>query len=243
MQVKKNPEQQLENFSKIFLQIGLVLALFITYSLIEYKTYNKGNPRNLDHVTIKSEIKEDIPIVTIKEEKPPAKINPVLVEKIKIVEDEIKMDETIIESTETDENEAVIIVNTDDIVEVKETEVIVEDIPFLIIENVPVYPGCVGDNTELQKCFTKKITAFFSKNFNANLPSELGLSSGNKKLFVVFRIDKTGKVTNVKARAPHPRLEKEVVEIINSLPQMIPGNQRGTPVSVSYSLPITLLVE
>ncbi|MBT3742235.1 MAG: energy transducer TonB, partial [Polaribacter sp.] len=28
MQIKKNPKQQLENYSKIFMQIGLVLSLF-----------------------------------------------------------------------------------------------------------------------------------------------------------------------------------------------------------------------
>ena len=41
MEIKKNPKSNLENFSKIFMQIGLVLALFVTYVAIEQKTYDK----------------------------------------------------------------------------------------------------------------------------------------------------------------------------------------------------------
>ena len=44
MEIKKNPKSNLENYSKIFMQIGLVLALFITYVAIEKKTYD----RNID---------------------------------------------------------------------------------------------------------------------------------------------------------------------------------------------------
>ena len=41
MEIKKSPKSNLENFSKIFMQIGLVLALFITYVAIEKKTFDK----------------------------------------------------------------------------------------------------------------------------------------------------------------------------------------------------------
>ncbi len=63
-----------------------------------------------------------------------------------------------------------------------------------------------------------------------------------KRIFVLFRIDKNGKVTDVRARAPHPRLQKEVVDVIGSLPTMTPGSQRGRPVAVKYSLPILFQV-
>ncbi|MGJ8743389.1 energy transducer TonB [Polaribacter sp.] len=242
MEIKKNPKLQLENFSKIFTQIGLVLALFITYALIEHKTYEKIDLKSLGDAIMVDEMKEDIPIIEIQEIKQPQKSTPPpIVEKIKVVEDDLKVEETIIESTETDENVSVV-VNTEDIVEVEEVEEVVEDIPFVLIENVPVYPGCKGNNTELKKCFTQKVTEHFGRKFDANLANELGLSTGKKKLFVVFRINNKGNITNIKARGPHPRLEKEVVEIIASLPKMIPGKQRGTPVGVSYSIPITFEV-
>ncbi len=242
MEIKKNPKQQLENYSKIFLQIGLVLTLFITYALIEHKTYEKNNLKSLGQANMIDDMKEDIPIIEIQDLKPPPqKTPPPVVEQIKVVEDDLKIEETVIESTETDETEGVI-VDTNDIVEVEEVEEVVEDIPFVLIENVPVYPGCKGDNKKLKACFTKKVTEYFGKNFDVGLAGELGLQAGKKKMFVVFRIDRTGKVSNVKARGPHPRLEKEVVKIISSLPKMTPGKQRGTPVGVSYSIPITFEV-
>jgi protein TonB len=242
MNLKKNPRKKLENFSKIFFQIGLVLALFVIYKLAEYKTYERKNLKNFRQVTMTDDLQEDIPIIEIQKIKPPSRNTPTLVEKIRVVEDEMNIEETIIESTETDEDDAIII-NTEDIVEVEEVEEVVEDIPFMLIETVPIYPGCKGNNNKLKACFTKKIAAFFGSKFDVDLASELGLSEGKKKLFVVFKIDKTGKVTDVRAKGPHPRLEKEVVTIINSLPKMIPGKQRGKPVGVSYSLPITFVVE
>ena len=241
MDVKKHPKASLENFSRLFFQLGLVLTLFVIHLLVEHKTYEK-NYGDLGEVVLMNEMEEDIPIVEIKKLNPPPKNVPKTVEIIKVVEDNLEVEETIIETTETDEGEAAI-VRTEEIVEVKEVEEIVEDIPFILIEDVPVFPGCKGNNTELKKCFTKKVTEHFSKKFNVGLAKELGLSFGKKRLFVVFKIDKTGDIVDVKARGPHPTLEKEVVAIISSLPKMIPGKQRGIPVGVSYSIPITFEVK
>ncbi|TDA93225.1 energy transducer TonB, partial [Halomonas marinisediminis] len=38
------------------------------------------------------------------------------------------------------------------------------------------------------------------------------------------------------------RLEKEAIRVVKSLPKMIPAKQRGVPVGVKYTLPITLEV-
>jgi protein TonB len=67
--------------------------------------------------------------------------------------------------------------------------------------------------------------------------------SGKQKINVMFKIDKKGNVTGVRSRAPHPRLEKEAARVINLLPKMKPGRQRGRAVVVPYSLPITFLVQ
>ena len=240
--IKKNPKAVIENYSKIFFQIGLVLTLVIINFMMEYKTYDVYNSNGLGVVNMTEEIKEDIPII-IQQVLPPVPLTaPVIMEQIKVVEDDIKIEESIIESTETDEKTAVFKSNTE-IVEVREKEEIVEDIPFVLIEDVPVFPGCKGNNAELKKCFSNKIAAFFEKNFDPALTQELGLSPGKKKIYVVFKINNKGKIGTVNARAPHPLLEKEVTRIISSLPEMKPGRQRGMPVTVTYSLPITIMVE
>ncbi len=245
MEIKKNPRHQLENFSKIFFQIGIVLTLFIIYTFIEHKTYEKTYGE-LETVVMVAEMTEDVPIVKVIKIKPTQVKTPPppSIEKIEVVKDDVEIPETIIESTETDENEAITDadVTTDDIVEIAEQETVVEDVPFMMIQNVPVYPGCKGNNEQLKKCFTKKITRHFGRNFNAELGSELGLSSGRKSIYVVFTIDKAGNITNVRARGPHPILEKEVVQVTKSLPKMTPGKQHGVPVGVTYSIPVTFEV-
>lgn len=240
MRTKKNPKHKLENYSKIFFQIGLVFTLFAIYALIEHKTYDALDKKLLGHANLTEEMKEEIPIINIQKPEPERQI-PKTVEIVKVVEDNLKIEETIIESTETDETEAVV-VEVRDIVEAEEEEEIVEDIPFVLIQDVPVFPGCTGNNKELKDCFTKKVTEHFSKHFDVGLASELGLAIGKKRLYVVFTICKKGTVQNVRTRGPHPRLEKEVTDIIASLPKMKPGKQRGKPVGVSYSIPITFEV-
>ena len=236
MEIKKNPKSNLENYSKLFMQIGLVLALFITYAAIEKKTYDR-NIGDLGSANMTAEMEEETVITERIEPVKPKTPPPPAPEKIEIVEDEKEVEETIIESTETDETEAV------EIVEVKEVEEVIEDVSFMIIEDVPVFPGCKGNKAELKKCFSQKVQKHFSRKFDADLPNELGLAAGRKRVFIGFKIDKTGNIVNVNARAPHPKIKSEVIKVMKQLPRMKPGKQRGKPVGVKYSIPFTLIVE
>ena len=96
-----------------------------------------------------------------------------------------EVEETVIESTETDETEAV---EVEDIVEEAEEEEVIEDVPFTIIEDVPV-------------------------------------------------------LVDIRAKAPHPKLQKEAIRIVKLLPKMKPGRQRGKAVGVKYTLPMRIEVE
>lgn len=239
MEIKKNPKANLENFSKLFMQIGLVLALFITYVAIEKKTYDRNFGEMAD-VVMNGDLEEEIPITERIEPEIPKTPPPPTPEKIEVVEDEKEVEETVIETTETDETEAV---EVEEIEEVEEVEEVIEDVPFTIIEDVPVFPGCKGNKTELKKCFNNKMQKHFAKKFDSDLPNELGLSPGKKRLIMLFKIDRTGNIVDIRAKAPHPRLQKEAVRIIKLLPKMTPGKQRGKAVGVKYTLPMRIDVE
>lgn len=239
MQIKKNPKSNLENYTKIFWMLGLVLALFITYVAIEDKTYDRQFA-DLGDVNMNADMEEEIPITERIEPEIPKAPPPPTPEKIEVVEDEKEVEETVIESTETDETEAV---EVEEIEEVEEVEEVVEDVPFTIIEDVPVFPGCKGTKNQLKACFNKKMQKHFVKKFDSDLPNELGLSSGKKRIIMLFKIDKNGKVTDIRAKAPHPRLQKEAVRIVKLLPTMTPGRQRGKAVGVKYTLPVRIDVE
>ena len=219
--------------------LGLALALVVIYIGIEWKTFER-TVADLGIVDISAEEEIDIPITErIQEIKPPPPPPPAP-EKIEIVEDEADIEETVLESTETDENE---VVEVEEIEEIVEEEEVLDDVPFAIIENVPVYPGCKGTNEQKKKCMVEKITKHVGRKYNTGLAGDLGLTPGKKRVYVQFKIDKTGKITNVMARGPHARLEKEAIRVVELLPDMTPGKQRGRPVGVKYTLPITLVVE
>jgi len=239
MEIKKNPKANLENYTRIFMQLGLVLALLVVYLAIEKKTYDRVIA-DLGPVVLNME--DDEQVVEIEQVKPPEQKAPPppAPDKIEVVQDEEEVEETVIESTETDETEAV---EVEEIIEVEEAEEVEEDVPFAIIEDVPVYPGCKGDKAKLRACLQEKITKHVNRKFNSELASDLGLSPGVKRIFVMFKIDKTGNITDVMARAPHKRLQEEAIRVVKLLPKMTPGKQRGRPVGVKYSLPIAFKVE
>lgn len=114
-----------------------------------------------------------------------------------------------------------------------------EGIPFENLDEVPVFPGCESQANEAGKkaCFNKEISTFIVKNFNADLAKTLDLK-GSVKIFVFFKIDRQGNITEAKARAPKPELEVEAVRVVNMLPKMTPGMHDGKAVNVPYYLPI-----
>ncbi|WP_339894884.1 energy transducer TonB [uncultured Algibacter sp.] len=238
MESKKNTKANVGRNSSLYFAIGLAAMLFITNYAINYKTYDKSDidigQLNMDELD-----EEEIPITEQIQTPPPPPPPPAAPEVIEIVEDEEEVEETVIESTEVDQETEIVEVEE---VEVEEVEEDI-DVPFSVIENVPIFPGCEkGNNSAKRDCMSKKIAQFVNKKFNTELASDLGLS-GRQRINVIFKIDKTGNVVGIRARAPHPGLEKEATRVIGLLPKMKPGKQRGKPVNVPYSLPIIFQVQ
>ena len=117
-------------------------------------------------------------------------------------------------------------------------------LPFPKVEKVPTYPGCENlSNEEAKKCMSEKITKLISQKFNVDIANNLGLETGKKRISVQFKIDKNGDVVDIKARAPHPILEKEAIRVMGIIPSMQAGEQQGKKVTVRYNLPIVFNVE
>ena len=89
-----------------------------------------------ESLNVENDDDEEVPI-TEQIKTPPPPPPPPAPEIIEIVEDEEEIEETVIESTESDQEE---------IVEIEEIEVEDDfedvDVPFAVIEDVPIYPGC-----------------------------------------------------------------------------------------------------
>lgn len=237
MEPKKYPRADLNKKSGLFFVIGLTIVLFFVWRALELKTYPKENAA-IEQLTVTDYLEEKVPVIIALNVPPP----PAAPEVIEIVEDVAEIEETVIQSTEI--NQETIVeeapLKVEDIAVLEEEEDI--EVPFAVIENVPVFPGCKESSNEaLKACFQKKIQEHIIKHFNyPDVAVELGIEG---KVYVQFIIDNTGYITNIRTRGPDKLLEREANRIIAALPQMTPGRQRGRAVKVPYTIPITFRLQ
>jgi len=244
---KKNPQKQLENYSKIFLQIGLVLVLFVTHLIIENvvaeKIVFKSVP--LEPSSLPYEY-EPLPFERYKE--PPKKVaqkQP----KQKVILDIIKKGNPPKTSLKSLTVEMKSVPPSNQPVSSNHTKS-TEEPPKLSKSTydyrmaTPLFKGCKDiSKVENRACFDRKMKKFVQKKFNPDLAEGLNLRNGNHKIFVQFVINENGEVVDINVRAPHPKLHKEVQSMIKKLPQFTPGKVGGKNVKVKYLLPINFKVD
>ncbi|MDT0557718.1 energy transducer TonB [Ichthyenterobacterium sp. W332] len=238
-------DANLQKNTTIYFQVGLILCLLGAYLLLEMQ-FLDSTPKlaQVDYqdesieVTPPDFIIYKDPIVTPE----PVKKKQTLSDVIKVVKDDIPFTETDIITPEEDPvvNEPVKVTD----IKVVSEDKPVDEIAWINVEVVPVFPGCERKKTNdaRRQCMSDKLTKLIQKKFNTDLAIEYGLS-GKQKIDVQFKIDKTGNVVDIKTRAPHPALEKEAKRVINKIPEMKPGMQQNKPVGVIYQLPIKFYVQ
>ena len=109
----------------------------------------------------------------------------------------------------------------------------------------PVFPGCETSKSikELRKCFSRGVQRHFAKKFDADLPNRLGLSSGRKKILIMFKINREGEIDNLLVKAPHVTIKNEVIKVMKQLPKVEPAVHIGKNVNIKYSIPFSLIIE
>ena len=234
MQLKKNPEADLNKNRNLYFVIGLTLVLGVTWGAVEYKSYERKIDLTNGDMLVDDE--EDVPITEqLKTPPPPPPPPPPAPEVIEIVEDEEEVEETVIESTESDEEMVI-----EDIVVEDDFDDI--DVHFAVIEDVPIFPGCESvAKSQRRACFQEQMNKHIRKNFRyPDIAQEMGIQG---RVYVNFIISKDGTITNIRMRGPDKNLENEAARIIGRLPKMTPGRQRGRAVRVPFSIPITFRLQ
>ncbi|HHB52010.1 MAG TPA: hypothetical protein ENK75_03040 [Saprospiraceae bacterium] len=251
MKNSQNKKDKPQHFAKddikrspsiLYGQLGLVLALLLSYMALESKTLI--NDKYAKEVPVyKGEMDPDIPDTT------PKIIPPKPVVRKPILATEIVDIDIIEDTTPTEES-----VFTTNFIDSLPSQPVIPDLPEVIIpeddspetftniKEAPVFPGCTGSKEEIKKCFSKSVKTIILKKFDSQLGQELNLSPGKKRIAAQFVVDKNGKIMDIKVRAPHKRLEKETRRVIQLLPQMKAGKKDGKPVGVRFTLPITFEV-
>jgi len=131
MEPKKNPKADLKQWSGVYFLAGLAFMLFLSWQAVEWKSYDRD--LSLDTLNVGDDLDEDIPITELLTPPPPPPPPPPAPEVIEVIEDEADVEETIIESTEISQEEEIV-----EIEEIEEAGEIIDDVPFAVIENVPI---------------------------------------------------------------------------------------------------------
>ena len=226
MEIKKSPKANLENKKFMFMEIGLIAALLIVLGAFEWSTTETSVSILEEEVAVVIE-EEQVPI-TQEEQLPPPEVpkEPVMSDVIDIVDDDIKVEDNFLISTEDDKSLGVEI--KDYVVEQQEEEVVEEEeIPFAIVEQKPTFQGKDPNH------FTKWV---FSKIVYPEIAKENGVQG---RVTLQFTIDTDGSVRNVKVlRGVDSSLDKEAVRVVSSSPKWQPGMQRNKQVKVKYTFPV-----
>ena len=244
MQPKKNPKADLAKSSGLFFAIGFAIVSGLTLWGFEAKVYDKtvkddrqsemNKQLDADQENFVMEA-HDTPLP------PPPPPPPAVVEDVKIVENDAKIEEAQIATTETKKEDKVADVST-----IQSTDTAVEDVPidvpFTIIEDKPMFEACKNVPKDKQfQCFKENLDKHVSKNFvYPPAALEMGIQG---KVNVSFRINTDGSITVLGVRGTDKLLENEAKRIIEKLPKLIPGKQRGKPTPVTFAYPINFRLQ
>lgn len=231
MEVKKDPHVDLDRYHNLLVEIGLILALGISFIALEWKTPVK-EVKDLGGVVIQEIEQEIIPITREQQVRPPEPPPPPrVVEVLNIVSNDVEVTEEL-EIMDTEADEQTIIDVAPVITDIgREAEVEKEEPIFFVVEEMPEFPG---GELALRRYIANAIKY-------PVIAQENGVEG---KVYVNFVVGKDGRVSNARViRSVDPSLDKEALRVINSLPPWKPGKQQGEPVRVSFSVPISFVLQ
>lgn len=220
------------------LLIGIVIiGTLVVTPYLNAKAAENRNKRAERQVEIKMEAM-DAPTDQVAPPPPPPPPPADVVQQARyvppVVVDSVKPEEEVQLMT-ADEAE-VAVQNTEVVdvpVEVKEEvqEAEPEEVPFVVVEEMPMFPG--GD-AELLKYIGE----------NTIYPEVAKENNIQGRVIVRFCVTAKGGVSQVSVlKGVDPELDKEAIRVVNTLPPFKPGKQGGKPVPVWYMVPITFTLK
>lgn len=226
-QVKKSPKANIETQKATALLMGAVLAVSVLFFAFEWSSGTK----KLDaSVVVQDVIAEEEIEITRPEQAPPPPPPPPVIEEpqeINVVEDKVETKIDI--RTEDDQSKRQETVYAPP-PPPKKVEEATEEI-FVVVEKQPEFPGgpsvmmkYLGDNIRYPV-----------------IAQENGIQG---RVTCNFVVERDGSITDVQVvRGIDPSLDKEAVRVIQSMPKWKPGEQRGKPVRVRFTLPVVFRLQ
>ena len=227
MDVKKSPKATLEDKKFLFVLMGLVMVLSLIYIAFEWTDKEVTVYEVIDPDML---AEEEIEIIQTAQELPPPPPPPApeIVEELNIVEDDVVTGSVEI-NTEDDKDKTVTInapvTSTGPIVEEE------DNVVFQVVEKMPSFPG--GD-----------AALFKYLSDNVKYPVIAQENGVQGRVICQFVVNRDGSIVDVEVvRSVDPSLDKEAIRVIKSMPKWSPGQQRGKPVRVKYTLPVNFRLQ
>ena len=223
MEIKRSPKADLENKKTTNLLIGAILTLSVLFIGFEWSERDKqvATDTGLTEIVFEEEI---IPITEQEQPKqaPPPPEAPKVEEVLEIMDNDSEVEESTIQAS--DDTQAAVEVKYTP-VEVEEEEVEEQQI-FQVVEEMPEFPGGMG---ECMKWLGKNIKY-------PTISQENGVQG---RVIIQFVVNKDGSIVDAQvARGVDPYLDKEALRVVGQMPKWKPGKQRGKEVRVKYTLPV-----
>ncbi len=239
----KYPDVDVFRQSGVLFRTGLAAALGLSVLAFSWTTYEEVFDTSGYDLSVEEEIEIEPPR-TAEPPPPPPPPPPPVIEEVpeeEILEDEkpVFEDQTVDEATVFDEppppppkKEAPPPPPPPPPPKKQDVEEI-----FKVVEQMPLFGGCAD-----KECSDKKLIEYLMKNLK--YPAIARENGVEGRVFIQFVVERDGSVTDVKiARdigAGCGEAAVKVVQDMNNLSQAWqPGKQRGSPVRVLYTLPVT----
>ena len=221
METKKTQKASLENKRVIFLEIGLIVALFAVIGAFSYSSGVRKTPA----LQASAEDVPEIEIVPITQDTPPeppkVPVIPMLSNVLEIVENPVETD-SFFTIEDTDIDVPVYTYRTE-----VEEENIEEDIPFVNVETKPRFQG--GEATTFSRWVSEHLSY-------PVIAQEMCISG---RVMLEFTIRKDGRLADIKVlRGVDPILDEEAIRVVSNSPRWEPGMQQDRPVNVRYQFPV-----
>lgn len=211
---RKKPQADLRNYYTIFLQLGMVAVLAIF--IVAMKVEFVSEKPNVDLTQEQEVVEMEEVTQTKQEEKPPPPPRPQV--PVEVPNDEIIEDQEI--NIDAD-------INMDDpLPEPEEPQEEEEEDFFVAVENMPELKGGLGD-------LQRKI----------NYPDMARKAGIEGRVIIQFIVNEQGQVEDPRViRGIGGGCDEEALRVVKQA-EFEPGRQRGNPVRVQYSLPITFKLQ
>ena len=229
MEIKKSPKADLEKGKTMGILMGMIVGLAVLFVGFEWseREITIAQDDGVADIIAEEEIEITRPEDTPPPPPPPPPA-PAVIEELNVVEDDVKLEDIEI-SSEDDANQAQQEAYVPPAVVEEEEES--EQQIFTVVETMPEFRGGMG---ALMQYLAKSIKY-------PVIAQENGIQG---RVTCTFVINKDGSIVDAQVlRGIDPSLDKEALRVINAMPKWSPGKQRGKPVRVKYTVPVTFRLQ